>query len=359
MIFRRFLAGLLVSLPLAAQEPVSVSTVLPLPSTTTSAYELPGRTEPVEQATIFTRATGIVRERRFDIGDRVRTGDVLAIIDVPEIDREVESAKAAVDQAESRASNARLIAERADVLMKSKAISQEDSEFRITTSQTAEAALRLAKSELNRVEELRKFATVTAPFDGTISARNFDRGDRMRGDSSTAEGWLYRLSRLETLRFVINATPDLALRLSKESEAVVRFNELLGKTFPAEISRSSKVFDSESGTMRVEFLIENNDLKLPAGLPGTAALKLPPASDTFILPNNTLIIRQGKPLIAVVQAGKVGFLEVLPGRNLGPTVEVTSAKLTQETPVIVNPNAMLKEGESVKSTAVAAGKAGK
>lgn len=356
---RSFLAAFLVSSPLAAQEPVSVSTVLPQPSTAASAYELPGRTEPVEQATIFTRATGIVRERRFDIGDRVKAGDVLAVIDVPEIDREVESARAAVDQAESRASNARLVAERADVLMKSKAISQEDSEFRITTSQTAEAALRLARSELNRVEELQKFGTVTAPFDGTISARNFDRGDRMRGDSSTAEGWLYRLSRLETLRFVIQATPDLALRLSKESEAEVRFNELSGKTFSAKISRSSKVFDTESGTMRVEFLIENNDLKLPAGLPGTAALKLPPTSETFTLPNNTLIIRQGKPLVAVVRAGKVGFLEVLPGRNLGPTVEVTSAQLTQETPVIVNPNAMLKEGESVKSTAVVIGKPAK
>jgi RND family efflux transporter MFP subunit len=340
-------------------EPVAVSTVLPALSRAAGAYELPGRTEPLEQATIFTRATGIVSERKFDIGDQVQAGEVLAVIEVPEIDREVESAKAAVDQAESRAANARLIAERAEELIESKAISQEDSELRTSSSEMAEAALRLAKSELNRVGELQKFATVTAPFSGTVTARNFDRGDRMRGDSSTAEGWLYRLARLETLRFVIGATPDLAFRLSKENEAVVRFNELPGRTFVAQISRTSKVFDTVSGTMRVEFLIENKDLQLPAGLSGTAALKLPPMDGTFILPNNTFVIRQGKPLVAVVDAGKVVFLEVTPGRNHGATVEVTSSALTGETPVIINPNAMLKEGDRVKATAVVTGKAGK
>ena len=343
----------------AAAEPVSVSTVLPVPSTAATNYEIPGRTEPIEQATIFTRATGIVSERKFDIGDRVRAGDVLAVIDVPELDREVQSAKAAVDQAESRASNARLIAERADVLIKSRAISQEDSEFRVTTAETAEAALRLARAELERIEVLRGLATVTAPFDGTISARNFDRGDRMRGDSSTAEGWLYRLSRLETLRFVIGATPDLAFRLAAETEATVRFNELPGRTFPAKLTRSSRVFDSDSGTMRVEFLIDNKDLLLPAGLTGTAALKLPPAPGTFTLPNNTLVIRQGRPLVAIVDSGKVAFLDVLPGRNLGPTVEITSARLTAATPVIVNPNAMLREGDPVNAVAVPAAGPGK
>lgn len=344
------------SSPMLAQEKPGVSTVLPVRSTASIRYELPGRTEAIEQATIFTRATGIVRERRFDIGDRVKAGDILAVIDVPEIDREVESARAAVEQAESRASNARLIAERADALLKSRAISQENSEFRITTFETADAALRLARAELARVEELKKFATVTAPFDGVISARNFDRGDRMRGDSSTFEGWLYRLSRLDSLRFVVSATPDLALRLDKQSEAAVRFNELPGRTFPARLSRTSEVFDTASGTMRVEFLIENQESHLPAGLPGMAALMLPPTENTHILPNNTLITRQGKPLVATVNSGKVSFIEVLPGRNLGPTLEVSSAGLGPETPVIVNPNAMLKEGDLVEAKPVTTGK---
>ncbi len=356
IISRTLLALLAATSPLVAQEKTTVRTVLPAASTVVGTYELPGRTEPVEQATIFTRATGIVRERKFDIGDRVKTGEVLALIDTPEIDRQVEAARAAVEQAAARAESARQVAARSTGLLTTRAVSQEESELRVSSATESEAALRLAKAELSRVEELQKFATVTAPFAGTISARNFDRGDRMRGDSSTAEGWLYRLARLDTLRFVISATPDLALRLTNGSEALVRFNELPGQTFKASLSRTSKIFDIASGTMRVEFLIENKDLLLPAGLSGTAGFKLPPAKDTFALPNNTLVVRQGKPLVATVKEGKVNYVEVLPGRNLGTSVQMTSAALTPETAVIVNPNAMLKEGDAVETAPAATGK---
>jgi len=353
---RTLLALLAASSPLVAQEKTTVRTVLPVISTAAGVYELPGRTEPIKQATIFTRATGIVRERKFDIGDRVKTGEILAIIDTPEIDRQSEAARAAVEQAAARAESARQVATRSTGLLTTRAVSQEESELRVSVANETEAALRLAKADLARVEELQKFATVTAPFDGTISARNFDRGDRMRGDSSTAEGWLYRLSRLATLRFVISATPDLALRLTNDSEASVRFNELPGQTFKAKLSRTSKVFDTGSGTMRIEFLIETNDLRLPAGLSGTAAFKLPPGKDTYTLPNNTLVVRQGKPLVATVKSGKVAYVEVLPGKNLGPMVEMTSAALTPETTVIMNPNAMLKEGDAVEPAPAAPAK---
>jgi RND family efflux transporter MFP subunit len=331
----------------AGEKPV-VTAVNPVPSATNARFEIPGRTEPVEQATIFTRATGIVKERRFDIGDRVKAGDVLAVIDVPELDRELESATASVEQAESRAHNARQVADRAGGLLSARAISQEDFDLRITTARAADAALRVAQAELARVQQLRAFATVTAPFDGTVSARNFDRGDRVRGDSSTAEGWLYRIARLDELRFVVSATPDLALRVSKGNKALVRFNELPGKRFEAGVSRSSGVFDTASGTMRVECLLGNKDLALPAGLTGTAVFELPPMESTFSLPNNTLVIRQGKPLVALADGGKVSFVEVLPGRNLGTTVEVTSSKLATGSLVIVNPNAMLREGDAVE-----------
>jgi RND family efflux transporter MFP subunit len=333
---------------LEAQEKPAVRTTLPTSATVASVYELPGRTEPLESALVFTRATGIVRERKFDIGDAVKAGDVLAIIDAPEIDREVEAARAAMDQAAARAKTARQAADRSGTLLNTRALSQDETEQRLSAADESEAALRAAQAELARLIELQKFSTVLAPFDGIISARNFDRGDRMRGDSSTAEGWLYRIVRIDTLRFVISATPDLALRLSHESETSVRFTELPGQTFTAKLSRSGKVLDTASGTMRAEFLIDNKNLLLPAGLTGLATFKLPPVAGTFILPTNTLVVRQGKSMVSIVKDGKVGFVEVLPGRNFGATVELTSAALTPETPVIINPNAMLKAGDPVE-----------
>jgi len=338
--------------PLGAADKTVVRTVLPVLCTKPAAYELPGRTEPLETATIFTRATGIVRERKFDIGDHVKAGEELAVIDVPDVDRAVDAALATVDQATSHAKTARQVGDRAAALLNAHALSKDESETRTSVADESQAALQVAKAELARLEVLRKFASVCAPFDGTISARNFDRGDRMRGDSATSEGWLYKLVRLDTLRFVINATPDLALRLSTEATAHVRFTELPGQVFTAKLARTSKTFDTASGTMRAEFLIENKDLLLPAGLTGLAAFSLAPPPGTFTVPANTLILRQGTGLVAVVRNGRVSYVEVLPGKNSGVTIDVTSAALTPDAPVIVNPNALLREGDPVDATAV-------
>jgi RND family efflux transporter MFP subunit len=310
-------------------------------------FDLPGRTEAAESATVFTRATGIVRERKLDIGDTAKAGDVLAEIDAPEIDRQVDSAKAAVEAAVARANNARLMADRAKTLRESGTFSQEDYDQREANAKELEAAVRVAQAEQARWEEQQRFSTVRAPFDAVVTARNFDRGDRVRGDSSTSENWLYQLARLDQLTFVLNAPPDIALRTNAETSAAIRFNEFPGQKFNAKLTRTSRSFDEASGTMRLEFTLENPELKVPAGLTGTATLTLAPSDGSYLVPTNALVVRVGKSTLMTVAEGKVKVLDVLPGRNLGPNVEVTSAALTPETQIIVNPNAMLKPGDAV------------
>lgn len=350
----RFTALLLFApLSLLAQEPLAVKVVAPVPATEPRVYDLPGRTEPVEQARIFSRATGTVKERPVDIGDRVKEGDTLAVIDIPEIDRELEVARAAVDQAVARAGIARSTANRSAGLLEAKAVSKEESEQRDASAAELEAAVRMAKAEVARLEELQKFSVVRAPFNGTVAGRRIDRGDFVRGDSSTTAEWAFQLIRINQLRFAVGATPDVALRLSADSEAAVRFPELPGRTFPAKVSRSSNAFDTATGTMRVELLLDNPDFTLPAGLTGTAAFKLTPAPGTFLLPNNTLVLREGKSTVALVEDGKVKFVDVLPGRNLGPRVELTSASLGADSQVIVSPNAMLRSGDPVEASPLA------
>jgi RND family efflux transporter MFP subunit len=291
-----------------------------------------------------------------DIGDRVKEGDTLAVIDTPEIDRELEAARAAVDQAVAKAEIARSTAKRSAGLAEAKAVSQELSEQREASAAELEAAVRMAKAEVGRLEELQKFATVRAPFRGTVLARRIDRGDFVRGDSATTAEWAFHLARINELRFAVAATPDVALRLKPDTEALLRFPELPGRQFPAKVSRSSNAFDTASGTMRVELILDNADFTLPAGLTGTAAFRLAPAPGTYLLPNNTLLLREGKSLVAVVDQGKIKFIDVLPGRNLGPNMEMTSAALVPESQVIVSLNAMLKEGEAVNASPLVAGK---
>ncbi len=324
-----------------------VRTVPPTPASASQSVELPGRTEAYESVLIFTRATGMVKERRFDIGDQVKAGDILAVIDAPEVDRSVDAARATVEQAAARAQSARRLSDRSAGLVASRAISQEDYDQRLATTAELEAALRVAEASLARLEEQQKFATVRAPFDAVVAGRNFDRGDRVRGDSATAEGWLYRLVRLDTLRVTLNAGPDLALRLKSDQPASLRFGEFPGQTFPAKIARTSRIFDPASGTMRVELVIENKDLLLPAGLTGTVVFSVPPAPGTFLVPTNTLLVRNGQSSLAVVRDGKIAFVEVKAGRNLGPNVEVTSSGLAPDLQIVVNPNALLRAGDAV------------
>lgn len=352
MNYRTIIAPLLTSVLVAqtakVDTPAQVRTVTPSAAVNNQAYSIPGRTEAFEDTTIFTRATGIVKDRRFDIGDQVKAGDIMTTIEIPEIDRAIESANASIDQTMARADNARLLSERANGLLEAKAISKEESDQRRADAVETDAAVRVARAELARLEELRGFATVRAPFDGIISARNFNRGDRVRGDSASVDEWLFRLVSLTQIRFVIAAPPDLALQLNDKSTASVRFGEFPGRAFTAKFSRKSAVFDEASGTMRIELLIDNADLALPSGLTGTASFTLAPDAGSFLVPTNTIILRRGQASVASVQNGKVAMLPIALGRNYGASVEARSAELTAATQVIINPNAMLRAGDSVE-----------
>lgn len=334
--------------PPATQAPMAVRVAMPQPIANADAVEVPGRTEPVESARIFTRATGIVRERRFDIGDRVEAGAVMAIVDVPELDRAVLAAEAQLEQAKVRATQAEAEAVRAAPLVDARAVSREEAQRRQAEAAAAAAAVRVADAELARLRELQRFATVVAPFAGIVAARNFDRGDRVRGDQAGVEGWLYELVRLDELRFVLPAAPELALRLGDAPLPMVRFREFPGRTFAATAVKQSRVFDAATGTMRVELRLANADLVLPAGLSGEATFALPPLPGGFLVPNNALQLRAGVPTLAIVRDGRIALLPVATGRTRGLQVEVAHAELTASTPVVVNPNALLRQGDAVQ-----------
>ncbi|MCU0796453.1 MAG: efflux RND transporter periplasmic adaptor subunit [Akkermansiaceae bacterium] len=349
MIARLF--PLLLISSLAAQGPATVRTVNPTAATEAQSYDLPGRTEPFEQAHLFSRATGVVKERFVDIGDRVKQDEVLAEIEVPELVHQRDQARAIADQAIARAETARLAAERAASLLDTKAISLEESEQRASAEAEAGAAARAAEAEVRRLDALIGFATLRAPFPATIAARRIDRGDFLRGNGSGIEEWAFHLVRLDKLRFAVAGTPDIALRVEPGTPAVVEFPEFPGRSFPAKVSRSSDLFDPASGTMRVELLLENPDFELPAGLSGSAVFKLDPAPGTWLVPTNTLILRDGKSMVGLVKDGKFTLIDVLPGRNLGDRMEMVSTGLAADSAVIVSPNGMLVPGQEVVAQA--------
>lgn len=333
-------------LPCVAAAANPVTTVSPEPVEAVDSIRLPARTAPAEQAEIFSRATGVVGERRVDIGDRVKAGDVLAVIEAPEVGRSLERARAELARAVSRADFARSTLDRARNMSQSRVIAAEVLDERISAAQTAEAELEAAKAELARMEVLQGQLTIRAPFDGTISRRGIDRGDHIEGDKSQAGRGLFSLVRLDELRVELDAPPAAALRLKPGQKAAVEFPEMPGERFEAAVARAAGTIDRQLGTMLVELSMPNPYGRIPAGLSGTAEVATGAARQTWQVPANTLVVREGGNHMAVVREGKVAFVPVKVGRNFGPKVEIVSGLSAEDRP-IVSPNALLREGDEV------------
>ena len=350
--FSRCMVGLLCALPVFGQEaakqtaPLAVKVVPAEAVTAIRVVALPVRTYPMEQTHIQSRATGIVSERPVDIGDRVEQGQLLARVSSPEVEFELEAARAQLRQAEARATLGKNELERARALAPTRAIAAEAIDLREANLAEAEAEIAAAKAEIGRLETLVGFQTITAPFPGIITGRQVDRGAHVRGDQGQAEQWLFQLSRMDELRVVVDATPEVALRVSPGSDAELVFPDFPAMSLKAKVARRTNLIDSNSGTMRLELVLPNPDLTLPAGLIGNARFTLDPVPGVTLVPTNCIVTKQGKPHVFIVEQGKARELAVVTGRNLGPKLEILSG-LTAGQPVILSPNSLLQPGQPV------------
>lgn len=345
--FSTALLALALVSPVFASEPAAADTkprlVHPEPAPAAEPIRLPARTAPAEQAYLYARATGAIAERRVDIGDRVKAGDVLAVIAAPEADRAVEKARAALAQAEARADLARATLQRTRALTAKGVISGEETDVGEANAKTAEADRLAAEAELRRLEQLQSFQRITAPFDGIVANRQFDRGDLIQGDSAANGRWLFQVVRVDELRVLVDAPPATALTLKTGQAASVEFTELPGKKFAATVTRFAGLIDPAAGTMRVELTLPNAGLAVPAGLNGVALIA-PAGAGSLRVPVNALVVREGRQQVAVVRDGRVAFTPVVTGRNFGTRIEILDG-LAADASLIVNANALLQEGQ--------------
>jgi RND family efflux transporter MFP subunit len=335
------------SLPAATAQKLQL--VKPEPAPAAEPLRLPVRTAPAEQAFLYSRATGVLAERRVDSGDTVKAGDLLAVIAAPEVIRAAEKASAAVTQAEARAALAEANLRRTRSLAEKAVLSSEEADIGEAAAKSAVADLAAAKAEAGRLAALVAFQQINAPFDGIVAERQFDRGDFIPGDSAANGRWLFHLMRVNELRALLDAPPATALALRVNQSATVEFTELPGKKFPAKVARTAGVIDPGAGTMRIELSLPNPDRVIPAGLNGIAYLALSPdpaAAPILRIPVNCLVNRDGRSHVALVREGKVAFIPVKTGRNSGQRIEILEG-LSPDSAVILNPNALLQEGQSI------------
>lgn len=326
----------------------SVRVVAPKAAAGRFGLTLSGRTAPIEQARLSGRATGVVAERRGEIGDRVKAGDVLVVIDAPEIRQQLDRAKAAVEQVQARLVLAELTLDRARELVPKKYLPEQARDDREANVAIAQADIAAARAEVRRLEEVQGFQTIRAPFDGVIIERQVERGDRVTGDSGATGSFFYNVARLEQLRIEIDVPQSFALKVMPGTPAKFTFAELPDRQFDAKVVRTSRSIDQTSGTMRAELVMENSDFALPAGLSGQVVLDVERDAPCVLVPGNALVVRQGEQFAAVVDAEeKIAFRKVRVGRDLGAEAEVCSG-LTMDDRVVLSPNALLKPGDKVE-----------
>ena len=307
---------------------------------------LPATLRGRNEAAIYARTNGYVRAWHKDIGDKVKKGDVLAIIDTPEVDQDLAQAKATQEQIKSRLGLTESSLLRWEGLRKSDAVSQQELDERRAAQQQAEADLAAARANVARLEQLHDFGRITAPFDGVVVRRNVEVGALVNsGSASTKE--LFYLAQTDALRLTVAVPQSYAGDVAVGKEVTVKLLEKPNAPVKGEIARMSGGLDVATRSIQVEVALPNKDGKLLPGAYVEVALPLSGSGRALLVPPNTLQFRQDGPRVAVIGEGdKISLRPVKLGRDLGRSVEVI-AGLSPKDAVVLNPHDTIEEGERV------------
>jgi RND family efflux transporter MFP subunit len=310
------------------------------------AIELPGNTQAFTEAPIYARTSGYLKQWYFDIGAHVKRGQLLAEIETPELDEQLEQAENQLKTAEADLQLAQVTADRWVYLEKSSVVSKQERDQAVSDLNAKRATADSDRANVARLQKLQAFEHVYAPFDGVITARNTDVGDLIQGDN-TAPKELFHLAAVGKLRVYV-AVPEVYSSAIKSGETVtLTLDAYPGEKFVGTLVRDSNSIDLTSRTLRVEVDVDNPTGRLLPGAYAFVHWKLPSAARAITIPTNTLLFRAEGLRVAVVRDGQVKLVPVTIGHDYGSSVEVLSG-LTSEDTVILDPSDSIMEGSAVK-----------
>jgi RND family efflux transporter MFP subunit len=344
-----------------------VSVVNAKAAATTSERVLPGDSHPLLEAAIYARTAGYLKIRKVDIGDRVKEGDLLAEISSPEVDAQLEQARATQlftqanlerDQANSDLADTELVRSRR--LMARQAVTQQELEGFLARDKVADAnvkatesSLRMNEANIHRLETLQSFQKITAPFSGVITARNFDPGDLVSADSSTSSREMFHLVQMDTLRVLASVPQMFSTDVKVGQKAVVYRREDPKRTFAGTITRTSDALDLSTRTLLTEVQVDNRDGALRPGMYLQVLFRFERQFPTVLIPAAALAARSDGPRVAVLDArDQVHYRTVQIGRDFGSETEVL-AGIDPGERVVVNLSDDLPEGTVVQPVAMA------
>jgi len=315
---------------------------------------LPGATQPFVNSPIYARTNGYLVKWFYDIGAKVKQGDLLAVIDTPELDKQLEQARADLASAKSNLALSMVTAERWQGLVKTRSVSQQATDQAVDNLSATQASVDSYAANVRRLEDLVSFEKVYAPFDGVITVRNTDIGWLINAGAGSPSAELFQLAQTSTLRIFV-AVPEVYSRAARTGAmATLTLDEFPSETFHGKITRTSESIDMASRTLNTEIDVDNPTGQLLPGAYVHVHLKLPGQTRSVIIPANTLLFRSEGLRVGVFRNGHAQLVPITIGVDYGDSVQVTSG-LTPSDQVIVNPSDSLITGTPVRIAGPAAG----
>jgi RND family efflux transporter MFP subunit len=327
----------------------SVSVVHPKPEPGSQEVILPANIQPYINAPIFAQVTGYLNKWYFDIGAHVAKGQLLAVIDAPQVDQQLQQARGNLATAEANLRISEITASRYTGLIKSDSVSQQATDTAVAAYRANQATVQADQANVRQLEALQAFEKVYAPFDGVVTARNTDIGQLIdAGANGGAATQLFDVAAINVLRVYVNVPQVYSSMVRHGMPVDLTLPQFPNRRFRGRLVRTANAIDPASRTLLVEVDVNNSRGLLLPGAYAEAHFKLPAGRRTVILPDTALIFRSHGLQAGIVGDGRTAVLKnVTVGRDFGTTIEVLSG-VSPDDWVIVNPPDSLVSGEAVR-----------
>jgi RND family efflux transporter MFP subunit len=335
----------------------SVAVIHPKLGSPQTEIVLPGNIQAFTDSPIYARTDGYLKKWYVDIGGRVTAGQLLAEIETPEVDQQLDQARADLNTAQANYRLSEITANRYQDLLKTDSVSKQDVDNTNGDFEAKKATVASAQANVRRLEQLQSFEKIYAPFDGVITARNTDIGHLINSGAGGPASELFHIASIRTMRVYINVPQQYSQAAKPGINAYLTLQEFPGRHFKGELVRTADSIDQASRTLLVEVDADNASGEILPGAYTEVHLGVPSATPALIVPVSALIFRGDTLQIGTVQNGNRATLATVTlGHDLGSEVEIVSG-LQPDDFVITNPPDSLISGETVR-VVTAGGNAG-
>jgi RND family efflux transporter MFP subunit len=326
----------------------TVSVVAPKRAAPSQEIVLPGNVQPYITSPIYSRTDGYLKKWYFDIGAHVQKGQLLAVIETPEVDQQLQQARSNLLTAQANLDLASITTTRYQLLLKAHAVSQQDVDNAVGTYNANKAIVEADQAAVEQYTALVSFEKIYAPFDGVITARNTDIGDLINSGSNTvAKTDLFHIAQPGVLRVYVNVPEEYSQGIKVGMTGTLALAEFPGRKFQGKVVRTADAINMITRTLLIEIDVDNPSGTLLTGSYAEVHLAVPSQNSTFLIPVDALLFRSEGLRVGVVKDGKVVLTTVIPGHDFGNQIEIVSG-LKADDQVIVNPSDSIVQGQEVQ-----------